>query len=93
MGVVIRLALSRSREYMADAGAVELTRNPDAMVSALEKVSGRHRIEDVPAELRQMFLHDARTDFMGLLATHPPLERRIAALRAYAGAQRSSASI
>jgi len=40
LAVVIRFTLSRKREYMADAGAVELTKNPDAMISALMKVAG-----------------------------------------------------
>ena len=41
LSLVIRLALSRSRELLADAGSVELTKNPDAMISALRKIEGR----------------------------------------------------
>src|SRR5580692_5647732 len=41
LSFVIRLALSRSREFLADAGSVELTKNPDAMISALRKIEGR----------------------------------------------------
>ena len=41
LSFVIRLALSRSRELLADAGSVELTKNPDAMISALRKIEGR----------------------------------------------------
>ena len=41
LSVVIRLALSRKREYLADAGSVELTKDPDAMISALRKIEGR----------------------------------------------------
>ena len=40
LSIVIRFALSRTREYLADAGAVELTKNPDAMISALRKIEG-----------------------------------------------------
>ncbi|XBQ15875.1 MAG: M48 family metallopeptidase [Oceanicaulis sp.] len=86
LAIVIRFAMSRSREYMADAGAVELTKNPETMISALEKVSGRSAVKDAPRELRQMFLHDDSAGFMGLFMTHPPIEKRIDALRAYAGA-------
>ena len=41
LSIVIRFALSRQREYLADAGSVELTKNPDAMISALRKIEGR----------------------------------------------------
>src|SRR5262249_22699147 len=41
LSIVIRFALSRKREYLADAGSVELTQNPDAMISALRKIEGR----------------------------------------------------
>jgi heat shock protein HtpX len=40
LAIVIRMAISRTREYVADAGSVELTHNPDAMISALQKVAG-----------------------------------------------------
>lgn len=85
LALVIRFAMSRSREYMADAGAVELTKNPDAMIGALEKISGRTAIEEAPREVRQMFLHDDATAFAGLFATHPPIDKRIEALVAFAG--------
>lgn len=83
----IRFAMSRKREYMADAGAVELTRNPDAMISALRKISGDPVIDDAPREVRQMFLHDDATSFFGAFATHPPIEKRIAALIEFADGQ------
>ena len=44
LSIVIRFALSRQREYLADAGSVELTKNPDAMISALRKIEGRGEI-------------------------------------------------
>ncbi|MEQ8433601.1 MAG: M48 family metallopeptidase [Oceanicaulis sp.] len=87
LAMMIRFAMSRSREYMADAGAVELTKNPEAMISALEKVSGRSKVDEAPRELRQMFLHDDSAGFAGLFMTHPPIERRIAALRAFGGVE------
>ncbi|MEO1038022.1 MAG: M48 family metallopeptidase [Pseudomonadota bacterium] len=89
LSLVIRFTLSRKREYMADAGAVELTKNPDAMISALRKVSASPEVERAPREMRQMFLHDRSTAFAGLFATHPPIEDRIEALKRYAGGMES----
>src|SRR5205823_574749 len=45
LSVMIRFALSRSREFLADAGSVELTKNPDAMITALRKIEGRGDLE------------------------------------------------
>lgn len=86
LAIVLRFALSRRREYLADAGSVELTKNPDAMVRALEKVTGHTAVERAPAEVREMFLAYEPTGFAGLFATHPPVEKRIEALRDYGGA-------
>ncbi|WP_411820102.1 M48 family metallopeptidase [Hyphococcus formosus] len=83
LALVIRFTLSRKREYLADAGAVELTRNPDAMISALRKISGRSKI-NAPNDIQQMMIeNDAR--FAGIFATHPPIEKRIEALTKFAG--------
>ncbi len=84
LALVIRMAISRTREYVADAGSVELTRNPDAMISALQKVSG-HAHLDAPQSMRAMFLEDDNDGVMGLFATHPPVGKRIEALSRYAG--------
>ncbi|MGA0600559.1 M48 family metallopeptidase [Caulobacter sp. KR2-114] len=84
LAIVIQMALSRSREYVADAGSVELTKNPDAMISALMKVSGREHL-DAPQSMRAMFLEDNDEGVLGLFVTHPPLAKRIAALQQYAG--------
>jgi heat shock protein HtpX len=84
LAVVIRMAISRRREYVADAGSVELTKNPDAMISALQKVSG-HAHLDAPEEVRGLFLENHEDGIFGLFATHPPIEKRIAALVQYAG--------
>ncbi|MHC3126577.1 protease [Brevundimonas sp. GN22] len=86
LAFLIRMSLSRTREYVADAGAVELTKNPDAMISALRKVSGHSAIE-APEELRGMFLDNTtdKSGFAGLFATHPPIERRVAALIEFSG--------
>ena len=83
--VVIRLMLSRTREYVADAGAVELTKNPDSMISALRKVSGRSKLE-APDDVQGMFLDNERAGFTdALFATHPSIDKRIAALVKFGG--------
>ncbi|MBX3478893.1 MAG: M48 family metallopeptidase [Caulobacter sp.] len=84
LAIVIRMSLSRAREFVADAGAVELTKNPDAMISALRKISGHSRLEG-PDSVRGMFLENHQEGVMGLFATHPPIEKRIEALVRYAG--------
>jgi heat shock protein HtpX len=85
LAIVVRFALSQKREFLADAGSVELTKNPDAMVRALRKISTNSDV-DAPADLRQMMVHN-KTPFAGIFATHPPIEKRIKALQVYAGAQ------
>ena len=85
LAILTRFALSRKREYMADAGSVELTKNPDAMISALRKISGRADMSFAPAEVREMAIENPRVGFAGMFATHPPIEKRIAALQKYAG--------
>ena len=84
LAIVIRMTLSRSREYVADAGAVELTKNPDAMISALRKIEGRSTIQ-APQEVQGMFIENKQVGIGGLFATHPPIAKRIAALEQYAG--------
>lgn len=85
LAVVIRFALSRRREYLADAGAVELTKNPDAMIGALRKISGNAAMPQAPNEVREMFIENAHAEFAGLFATHPPIAKRIEVLLQYAG--------
>jgi heat shock protein HtpX len=84
-GTLTRLAISRSREYMADAGAVELTKNPDAMIRALQRIASDDEIADLPEEMQAMMISSR---FDGLFSTHPATEDRIAALEAYAGGRR-----
>lgn len=85
--ILLRFALSRKREFLADAGAVELTKNPDAMASALRKISGKALMKNVPDEVRQMCIENP-PGFFSLFATHPPIEERIAVLEHYAGARK-----
>ncbi|MDI6624751.1 MAG: M48 family metallopeptidase [Brevundimonas sp.] len=88
LAFVIRMMLSRTREFVADAGAVELTKNPDAMISALRKVEGRSSVKG-PDEVQQLFL-DNQPDGVGLeglFASHPPIQKRIDALVKFGGGQ------
>jgi len=85
ISTLIRFALSRSREYLADAGAVELTKNPDAMVSALRKIDQNAKM-DVVSRMEAFFIENpVRSRVSGFLATHPSIDERIAAIRTYAG--------
>ncbi len=77
---VIRFALSRSREFLADAGSVELTKNPDAMISALRKIEGRGELHGATSAVMEMCVDNPREEFTDLFSTHPPIEARIKAL-------------
>jgi heat shock protein HtpX len=86
LALVLRMALSRNREFLADAGAVELTQDADAMISALRKVEQQPAMPHIPEQVRALFLHDpALSRGTGWLATHPPIEARIEALVRHAG--------
>jgi len=82
---VIRFALSRSREFLADAGSVELTKNPDAMISALRKIEGRGELHGATSAVMEMCVDNPREEFTDLFSTHPPIEKRIKALIEVAG--------
>lgn len=83
LALVIRFSLSRKREYLADAGAVELTRNPDAMIGALKKISGNSQV-DAPNDVQQMMVENT-VRFAGVFMTHPPIDKRIEALVQFGG--------
>ena len=85
LSIVIRFALSRRREFLADAGAVELTKNPDAMIMALRKIEGRGELEGATSAVMEMCLDNPRQGFADLFATHPSIESRVEALVQYAG--------
>lgn len=87
LSVVARSAISRSREFMADAGAIELTKDPHALVSALAKVANHDAIEDLEPSVAALMISAPSS---GWLATHPAIEERIAALQQFAGAPRTS---
>jgi heat shock protein HtpX len=82
---VIQMAISRSREYMADAGSANITKNPYGLAAALEKLTKASQIIPMNANpsTAHLFIVNPLTgkSFMNLFSTHPPLEERIARLR------------
>jgi heat shock protein HtpX len=87
LALVLRFAISRRREYQADAGSVDLTKNPDALISALMKISQNPDVPHVSSEVRQMFIEAPPSNFAlaQLFDTHPPIEKRIAVLEQLGG--------
>jgi heat shock protein HtpX len=91
LATLFRFAISRKREYLADAGAAELTRNPMALASALRKISVDPTIEAVTRkDVAQMFIENPQLEgsetsfsFNSLFATHPPIEKRIKVLEQF----------
>ncbi len=84
-GRLIQAAVSRQREFLADAAAVQFTRNPEGISGALKKIGGLtqgSRLTTAHAtEASHLFFGNAvRAGFTGLMATHPPLEERIKAI-------------
>jgi heat shock protein HtpX len=84
LSFIIRLALSRSREFLADAGSVELTKKPDAMISALRKIEGRGELPGATSAVMEMCVDNPRQGFGELFDTHPSVESRVAALVKFA---------
>ena len=83
--LLIRLSISRKREYMADAGGAEMTKNPLALASALRKISRNPEIQGVKREdIAKLYIeHKAKGTFSGLFATHPSIEHRITILEQF----------
>lgn len=86
---LMQLAISRRREFLADATAVEFTRNPDGLISALQKLdSDNHKLETANSSTAHMYISNPfkknangekeKTDWF---STHPPISARIEALR------------
>jgi heat shock protein HtpX len=88
---LFRFALSRKREYLADAGSAELTRRPLALASALRKVAADPTIEAVKRkDVAQMFIENPQVkekkssfSLTSLFATHPPISKRIQLLEQF----------
>jgi heat shock protein HtpX len=89
ISILLRFGISRSREFMADAGASELTRNPHALASALRKISADPLIEAVQnRDIAQMFIDNPKPSnhkfsWDNLFSTHPPIEKRIELLEQF----------
>ncbi|MDB5491587.1 MAG: Heat shock protein HtpX [Micavibrio sp.] len=84
VSTLARFAISRNREYMADAGSIELTRNPEAMMRALMRISGHDRIDHVTDDVSMMCIENSKA-FLGLFATHPSIEDRVRTISAVTG--------
>jgi heat shock protein HtpX len=88
---LFRFALSRKREFLADAGSAEITRRPLSLASALRKISADPTIEAVRRkDIAQMFIENPQEgeekstfSFANLFSTHPPVEKRISLLEQY----------
>ena len=86
---LIQLAISRKREYLADASGVSITKNPEGLAKALEKISGdTEPLEAANKATAHLYVanplknrHDAVGWFSGLFQTHPPVAERIKILR------------
>jgi heat shock protein HtpX len=87
---LIQLAISRSREFVADADSVSMTKNPQGMINALEALGTDHEpLEAANKATAHLYIvsplanlsKESRGLFANLFSTHPPLEDRIAALR------------
>lgn len=80
-GSIIKAAVSRQREYLADAAAVQFTRNPEALAGALKQIGARQHGSRLQhknsSEAAHLFFGNAVSSWFSMMATHPPLEKRI----------------
>jgi heat shock protein HtpX len=91
ISMLLRFGISRRREYLADAGAAEITKKPYALAAALKKISGDPMIEAVKRrDIAQLFIDNPQAAAKGknaisnLFSTHPPIEKRIQLLEQFA---------
>jgi len=78
---LVQFAISRKREFMADAGSVKLTRYPPGMINALKKIKNDHEKLKVPDAVAPMFFSDvSKKRIANLFQTHPPIDDRISVL-------------
>ncbi len=90
ISILLRFGISRRREYLADAGAAEITKKPYALAAALRKISGDPLIEAVEnRDVAQLFIDNPKpsahrsASWDNMFATHPPIEKRIALLEQF----------
>ena len=98
LSIFVKFSLSRKREYLADAGAAEMTKNPLGLANALRKISGNSSLDNLKNnDVRQMFIDNGpgkRTPsfiseiklikrIASIFATHPPIEERITLLEQF----------
>ena len=83
LATITRLAISRQREFLADATAVSLTRYPDGLISALEKLKNNKPLERQNSTTASLFISNPMKQgfFQRLFSTHPPLDDRISRLK------------
>lgn len=81
--VLAQMALSRNREFLADAGSVKLTRNPQGLITALEKISDSQPMKKADRSSAGLYIEDPfkKRSFNSLFDTHPPTEERIKRLK------------
>lgn len=74
-----QMALSRNREYLADAGSVELTRNPQGLINALQAISDSEPMRNANTSSASLYIADPfkKNSWTHLFDTHPPIEKRI----------------
>lgn len=78
---MVQLAMSRKREYLADASGAEMTRYPDGLASALEKIQQQNSKMKVNKAVSHLYFSNPFSNRTSLFSTHPPLEKRIERLR------------
>jgi heat shock protein HtpX len=90
ISLLLRFGISRKREYLADAGAADITRKPYALAAALRKISGDPMIEAVESrDVAQLFIENPKpsahksASWDNMFATHPPIEKRIELLEQF----------
>ncbi len=91
ISILLRFGISRKREYLADAGAAEITKKPYALANALRKISGDPLIEAVESrDVAQLFIDNPKpsvhksASWDNMFATHPPMDKRIELLEQFA---------